>query len=253
MYETTRHSMCEITHSLFWRRMFRSLFMHSLERKYLIHWIQMTPTEKPAHSFYYNTDQLQRQHEGFRGRTSLSKEQISRGNASLLLSGVRVEDEGRYKCYSSVLAGNHESFINLKAYGTRNPQVQKTKTENQIICSSDGIYPEPDLSWSISPPSSRTFQNTTRVQKTEELLYNIRSSLTLSDREDDLDYICTISTPSNQRRASWRRGRETLVSMSQVRFPTMQVDGMMEDLAGVSEGLYFRETASGFTLRLPGR
>uniref|UniRef100_A0A3B3HXX9 Ig-like domain-containing protein n=1 Tax=Oryzias latipes TaxID=8090 RepID=A0A3B3HXX9_ORYLA len=74
----------------------------------VIHWIQMTSPEKPAHSFYYNTDQLQRQHQGFRGRTSLFQEQISRGNASLLLSGVRVEDEGRYRCYSSVLAGNHD-------------------------------------------------------------------------------------------------------------------------------------------------
>uniref|UniRef100_A0A3P9KW40 Ig-like domain-containing protein n=1 Tax=Oryzias latipes TaxID=8090 RepID=A0A3P9KW40_ORYLA len=157
-----------------------------------IHWIKPTPTYTEVHSYYDNKDQLEDQHQRFRGRTSLFQDQISKGNASLQLTGVMVQDEGRYKCYTS----------------TDGTIIYIERIYITIICSSDGIYPEPDLSWSISPPSSRTFQNTTRVQKTEELLSNISSSLTLSDREDDLDYICTISTPSNQRRASWRRGRE---------------------------------------------
>ncbi|XP_078794949.1 hemicentin-1 [Oryzias latipes] len=171
----------------------------------VIHWFKMTPTNTKVHSYYDNKDHLEHQHQRFRGRTSLFQNQISKGNASLQLTGVMVQDEGPYRCLTSTITETGEFDINMKVYAP--PQkINMKQTENQIICSSDGIYPEPDLSWSISPPSSRTFQNTTRVQKTEELLYNIRSSLTLSDREDDLDYICTISTPSNQRRASWRRG-----------------------------------------------
>uniref|UniRef100_A0A3B3I0K3 Ig-like domain-containing protein n=1 Tax=Oryzias latipes TaxID=8090 RepID=A0A3B3I0K3_ORYLA len=173
----------------------------------VIHWFKMTPTNTKVHSYYDNKDHLEHQHQRFRGRTSLFQNQISKGNASLQLTGVMVQDEGPYRCLTSTITETGEFDINMKVYAP--PQkINMKQTENQIICSSDGIYPEPDLSWSISPPSSRTFQNTTRVQETEELLYNISSSLTLSDGEDDLDYICTISTPSNQRRASWRRGRE---------------------------------------------
>ncbi|XP_078794953.1 programmed cell death 1 ligand 1-like isoform X2 [Oryzias latipes] len=171
----------------------------------LIHW-HLTRGNVVVHSFYENRDQLGQQSQQFKGRTSMFKDQISEGNASMQLTGVRVQDQGRYECYTSTLKDDaKKSYINVKVKAP--PQkINMKQTENQIICSSDGIYPEPDLSWSISPPSSRTFQNTTRVQETEELLSNISSSLTLSDGEDDLDYICTISTPSNQRRASWRRG-----------------------------------------------
>ncbi|XP_078794974.1 CD276 antigen-like isoform X1 [Oryzias latipes] len=170
-----------------------------------IYWVQLTPTQAGFHSYYDNKDQLRHQDQRFRGRTSLFQDQISKGNASLQLTGVKVQDEGSYRCLTSTITETGEFDINMKVYAP--PQkINMNQAENQIICSSDGIYPQPDLSWSISPPSSRTFQNTTRVQKTEELLYNISSSLTLSDGEDDLDYICTISTPSNQRRASWRRG-----------------------------------------------
>uniref|UniRef100_A0A3Q3A3T4 Immunoglobulin V-set domain-containing protein n=1 Tax=Kryptolebias marmoratus TaxID=37003 RepID=A0A3Q3A3T4_KRYMA len=66
------------------------------------------------HSYFDNQDQLGNQDQRFRGRTSLFKDQISRGNASLLLRGVKVQDEGRYKCYTSTIGGNKESFINLK-------------------------------------------------------------------------------------------------------------------------------------------
>uniref|UniRef100_A0A3P9KVU9 Ig-like domain-containing protein n=1 Tax=Oryzias latipes TaxID=8090 RepID=A0A3P9KVU9_ORYLA len=172
----------------------------------VIHWFKLTPTNTKVHSYYDNKDHLEHQHQRFRGRTSLFQDQISKGNASLQLTGVMVQDQGRYRCLTSTITETGEFYINMKVYAP--PQkINMKQTENQIICSSDGIYPQPDLSWSISPPSSRTFQNTTRVQKTEELLSNISSSLTLSDGEDDLDYICTISTPSNQRRASWRRGQ----------------------------------------------
>ncbi|GLD54485.1 uncharacterized protein AKAME5_000709100, partial [Lates japonicus] len=73
---------------------------------------------------------------------------------------------------------------------------------NRIICSSEGIYPEPDLTWSTRPPSNLTLQNQTSIQQTEQQLYNISSSLILSDSETDLSYICTISTRKNWRRVT---------------------------------------------------
>lgn len=80
----------------------------------VIHWIQVTTGDTTVHSYYHNEDQLTHQGQNFGGRTSLFKDQISRGNASLQLTGVQVQDQGRYKCYTSTIRGNNELFINLK-------------------------------------------------------------------------------------------------------------------------------------------
>lgn len=79
------------------------------------------------------------------------------------------------------------------------------QVENRISCRSEGIYPEPQLTWSTSPPSNITFTNTTTVERTEQLLYNISSSQMLSAGVYDLLFICTISARRNRRRATLQR------------------------------------------------
>eukprot|EP00064_Thunnus_orientalis_P025862 superscaffoldBa00014266_g26293 len=93
----------------------------------LIHWIQVTAVMVPVHSYYYNQDQLFHQNQRFRGRTSLFKDQISRGNASLRLTGVEFQDQGRYKCYTSTITGNKESFINVNMDGAETNSISGKK------------------------------------------------------------------------------------------------------------------------------
>uniref|UniRef100_A0A3B5B1T9 Immunoglobulin V-set domain-containing protein n=1 Tax=Stegastes partitus TaxID=144197 RepID=A0A3B5B1T9_9TELE len=69
-------------------------------------------------------DQLGHQDQLYRNRTSLFKEQISRGNASLQLTGVKVQDEGRYQCFISTFRRKQDSLINLKVEDMR--KIQKT-------------------------------------------------------------------------------------------------------------------------------
>uniref|UniRef100_A0A665UUX1 Ig-like domain-containing protein n=1 Tax=Echeneis naucrates TaxID=173247 RepID=A0A665UUX1_ECHNA len=76
-----------------------------------IHWTANGPV---VHSFYTDQDQLAHQNQNYRGRTSLFKDQISRGNASLQLREVKVQDEGRYRCYTSTMRGNQEAFVELR-------------------------------------------------------------------------------------------------------------------------------------------
>ena len=84
----------------------------------LIHWFQMGGEEEIyAHSYYNGNDQLLHQKDRFRGRTSLFKDQIQRGNASLLLSRVEVQDQGRYKCYTSSINNYNELFIVVTVEG----------------------------------------------------------------------------------------------------------------------------------------
>uniref|UniRef100_A0A3B4WZH5 Ig-like domain-containing protein n=1 Tax=Seriola lalandi dorsalis TaxID=1841481 RepID=A0A3B4WZH5_SERLL len=95
----------------------------------VIHWNQVSAGHSPVHSFYYNKDQLPHQDQRFRNRTSLFTDQISRGNASLQLTGLQVQDQGRYKCYTGSNRGRNESFINLKVDGEKHSKYRKYKTK----------------------------------------------------------------------------------------------------------------------------
>ena len=88
----------------------------------VIHWIQETMGNTYAHSYYRDQDQVTLQNQRFRGRTSLFKDQISRGNASLQLTGVKVQDQDKYKCYTSTETAALTSFIILEVEGMRNTQ-----------------------------------------------------------------------------------------------------------------------------------
>ncbi|XP_037828994.1 uncharacterized protein LOC108228352 isoform X7 [Kryptolebias marmoratus] len=153
-----------------------------------------------VHFFYDNKDDLKAQDERFRNRTSLFKDQISRGNTSLLLRRVKIEDEGAYECTVSSTTGMKRSIIYLRVYAPVS-EVSISQEGNRITCSSEGIYPEPELTWSTSPPSNMELQDRTRVQQTEEQLYSISSSLMVSDRDPDLSYSCTVRTQRNQKTA----------------------------------------------------
>ncbi|CAI5670876.1 unnamed protein product [Oreochromis niloticus] len=163
----------------------------------VIHWMK---ENIPVHSFYYNKDQLGNQDQRFKGRTSIFKDQISKGNASLLLRDVNFQDEGRYRCYTSTTRGNKELFIPL----TVDVPVQKVYIEQSgesIICRSEGIYPEPTLTWSTDPESSSSIESKPSVQQNGQL-YSISSSLTRSEIDAGLNYICTVSTKKSRRTAT---------------------------------------------------
>uniref|UniRef100_A0AAQ4QP09 Ig-like domain-containing protein n=1 Tax=Gasterosteus aculeatus aculeatus TaxID=481459 RepID=A0AAQ4QP09_GASAC len=83
----------------------------------VIHWYKQ---QIPVHSYYYNKDQFGLQNKHFSGRTGLFNSHIPDGNASLLLRRVKVQDKGRYKCYTSTRKGNQEIFINLEVKGQCN-------------------------------------------------------------------------------------------------------------------------------------
>uniref|UniRef100_A0A3B3WRH7 Ig-like domain-containing protein n=1 Tax=Poecilia mexicana TaxID=48701 RepID=A0A3B3WRH7_9TELE len=156
----------------------------------------MSARETFVHSFYNNQAQLRHQVHWFRGRTSLFTDQIPRRNASLLLTAVKIQDEGRYMCRTSTSEGNKRAFVDLKVEAPVS-DIRIHQDGNRITCSSEGIYPQPELTWSTEPPSNTALQNRTTVHQTEEKLYNITSCLT--DHDPNLTYYCTVKTQTNQK------------------------------------------------------
>lgn len=104
-----------------------------------IHWVQLKARPVPVRSFHSDQsqpgqqDQQDQQDQSFRGRASLFWDQISRGNASLLLREVKVQDEGRYECVTNSSAANSHSFINLMVDGRRNTNCCRNQRRLQIL------------------------------------------------------------------------------------------------------------------------
>lgn len=85
-----------------------------------IFWLK-TPGEVPVHIYYKGQDQVSHQNQDFKDRTSLFVDQISRGNGSLLLREVKLQDEGTYKCFTNTAdRDNKTSFIDLTVRGKKN-------------------------------------------------------------------------------------------------------------------------------------
>uniref|UniRef100_A0A8D3BNL3 Immunoglobulin V-set domain-containing protein n=1 Tax=Scophthalmus maximus TaxID=52904 RepID=A0A8D3BNL3_SCOMX len=73
----------------------------------VVHWVQLKEGIIPVHSYYRDQDQLSGQNQRFRNRTSLFRDKISGGNASLQLTGLQLQDQGRYNTDESGMNGLH--------------------------------------------------------------------------------------------------------------------------------------------------
>ncbi len=80
----------------------------------IIHWYK---DKKAVHTFYSNKDQLDYQDKDYKGRTYLSKSEIENGDLSLLIRDIRVQDEGRYRCYAADDKTNDEKYVLVSVEG----------------------------------------------------------------------------------------------------------------------------------------
>ncbi|KAG9283674.1 CD276 antigen-like [Astyanax mexicanus] len=103
-----------------------------------------------VHSFYLGKDQLERQGANYRGRTYLFKEELLKGNASLLLTAVRSEDVGDYTCHITNEQGSTSEKIKvILAAPFDEPllSLQPTCDSINITVTVSNGYPEPEFKW----------------------------------------------------------------------------------------------------------
>ena len=81
-----------------------------------------------------------------------------------------------------------------------------------ITCKSGGIYPRPQLTWSVSPHLATVLQNSTEVHEADQGLYDIKGSLRTVDTERDTEptYCCSVQNKDCKSRATIRQHRESL-------------------------------------------
>ncbi|KAI1903149.1 hypothetical protein AGOR_G00024240 [Albula goreensis] len=155
----------------------------------VIHWNR---NDKPVHSFYHGADRLGQQQPHFGGRTALFKDQIRKGNASLLLRDSNIQDGGRYQCYCSTKSGNHASWITVLVHAPIQ-SVTMTIADEEVICSSRNIYPKPLLSWTTNPPTDE-LNNTINATKDTNDLYSVQSKVRIIGNISDYAYFCSVTS-----------------------------------------------------------
>ncbi|XP_076134506.1 butyrophilin-like protein 10 [Alosa pseudoharengus] len=105
-----------------------------------------------VHLYQDGRDQHDKQIQSYKGRTSLFKDELQKGNASLKLSSVQVSDEGDYKCI--IVSGTHYEAVlvqvNVRGIG-KGPRITLEGTRKDggisLVCESNRWWPEPVLEW----------------------------------------------------------------------------------------------------------
>ncbi|KAJ8276697.1 hypothetical protein COCON_G00084490 [Conger conger] len=157
----------------------------------VIHWNR---NKLSVHAYYRAADHLDKQDKHFKGRTSLFKDQIKHGNASLLLRNCNIQDSGKYQCYTSTKQGNQEKLINMKVHAPIR-SVNIEKIDEEVICSSKGIYPAPNLSWTTDPPTqSDMLNNSTQTTQDPNGLYSVQSKVRFMGNVSNCTYICSVTS-----------------------------------------------------------
>ncbi|KAK0140508.1 V-set domain-containing T-cell activation inhibitor 1 [Merluccius polli] len=167
----------------------------------ILHWIKKNGKDVNVHSYYEDQDQLNYQDPLYKGRTSLFPDQISGGNASLRLARVDLQDQGTYMCY---VRGNPDHYVILTVrapVGT----VDIMLVNDKVTCKSGGIYPRPELTWSISPRPATALQNTTMVHEDDQGLYDVSGSLRTVYNDTESVYSCSVQNEHGARTATMRQ------------------------------------------------
>lgn len=158
--------------------------------------IQWYRQDALVHSFYNDSDVLDQQDEHYRGRTVFFQGQLTWGNASLLLQHSGIEDKGRYRCHVHTALGDQDSVVIVKVEAPiRTILMTSLSGYREVTCSSQDIYPAPQLLWSTDPPApSGALKPTTRKVANAQGLYTVKSMQKRMGNLSDFTYICTLKS-----------------------------------------------------------
>ncbi|XP_058250580.1 butyrophilin subfamily 1 member A1-like [Hemibagrus wyckioides] len=146
-------------------------------------------------SYRSHEDQNENQAQAYKGRTSLFKEELQKGNASLKLSALQVSDAGKYVCHIEDKSWIHEVpvYVTVAVLGSH-PVITVESYDNSgginLVCDSRGWNPEPQVQWLDREGVILTAEDTQIHRDTEG--FSLKSHITVFDYSDSNRFYCRL-------------------------------------------------------------
>lgn len=163
----------------------------------MVHWFRLNYQEQQrpsVHLYEDGRDQNNDQIQSFKGRTSLFKEELKRGNTSLKLSNTQVSDEGDYKCVVESKSHYDDAVVQIFIRGIgRTPFVSLEGYKRDgisLVCESEGWMPEPALDWLDAEGRSLTAEPTEVHWESDG--FRVKRRLIIHEN-DSKRYTCRVS------------------------------------------------------------
>ncbi|XP_047675800.1 butyrophilin subfamily 1 member A1-like [Tachysurus fulvidraco] len=167
-----------------------------------VEWLRVDTGFLLVHSYKDRGDKNKDQVQSYRGRTSLFKEELQKGNASLKLSDLRVSDEGKYKCHVEDKTWYNDITVHviIEVLGSH-PLMMMESFDNfggiNLVCESRGWKPEPDVLWLDREGVSLTAEDTQIHRDTEG--FSVKSHITVYS--DSNQFYCRLQQQHHMKEA----------------------------------------------------
>ncbi|XP_053761165.1 butyrophilin subfamily 1 member A1-like isoform X4 [Panthera pardus] len=149
--------------------------------------------------FIYENQQEQKEEQlaQYTGRTSLVKDFLSQGEATVRIHKVQASDNGLYTCLFRKGSFYEEASLELKVAGVGSvPQVHITGPEEdgvRVVCMASGWFPKPQIQWRAANGEKFLTFSETHAQDTEGL-FSVESALVVRDSSSG-NMTCSVLNP----------------------------------------------------------
>ncbi|XP_053537876.1 butyrophilin subfamily 1 member A1 isoform X7 [Ictalurus punctatus] len=161
-----------------------------------VEWIRVEDVASVVHLYRDHEDRNEKQAQSYRGRTSLFKEELQKGNASLKLSSLRVSDEGKYRC----LVEDKSSYDDITVHVTvevilgSHPVITMESYDHSgginLVCESRGWNPAPEVLWMNREGDTLPAGDTQIHRDTEG--FSVIHRITVYDYSDSNKFYCRL-------------------------------------------------------------
>ncbi|KAM9500637.1 butyrophilin subfamily 1 member A1-like [Clarias gariepinus] len=158
-----------------------------------VEWFKLDAVNSLVHLYENHEDRNEKQAQSYKGRTSLFKEELQRGDASLKLSALQVTDEGEYKCFIEDKSGFDDTTVQIivEVKGSH-PVIMMESYDNSgginLVCESRGWNPSPDVQWLDREGAPLTAEETQIHRETEG--FSVKRRITVYDYSDSNRFYC---------------------------------------------------------------
>ncbi|XP_030635133.1 butyrophilin subfamily 1 member A1-like [Chanos chanos] len=161
-----------------------------------VEWFRLHTSDLLLH-FYEGGVESKDQIQSYRGRTSLFKEELQKGNASLKLSRAKTTDEGEYRCVvqSKDWIDDISFKISVSAVGTYPViSIEGYRKDGglSLLCEIKSWNPEPEVLWLDSDGNLLPAEDTETLRDTER--FHVKKHVTVQDTNINRFYCRVILT-----------------------------------------------------------